>query len=151
MKKKYLLLSVAILLLLTGCNNQFAKQEYDSVEKIAEIKDRYAVESFVKNSMEGGWAPVISELDGRITLWEDNFEESQNVEISFLYQVTKGHGKVVHIDAENNVTTLIEGTSEDLEEIYVTKTVQMTSGTNRIKIVGYDCHMALEILSDIFE
>ena len=150
MKKKYLLLSSVLVLLLTGCNNQFAKQEYDSVEKIVEIEDRYAVESFVLNPIEGGCAPAISELDGRITLWEDTLEESQNVEISFSYLVTKGHAKVVHIDAEDNVTTLIEGTSEDSEETYVTRTVLMTSGKNRIKLVGYDCDMELEMLGYIF-
>ncbi len=150
MKKKYLLLSFVLVLLLTGCNNQFAEQEYDSVEKIVEIEDRYAVDSFVLNPIEGGCAPVILEFNGRRTLWEDTLEEGQNVEISFSFVVTSGQAKIVHIDAEDNVTTLVECTSENMEDTYVTRTVQMTSGKNRIKLVGYDCDMELEMLGYIF-
>mgnify|MGYP004615674791 CR=1 FL=1 len=44
----------------------------------------------------------------------------------------KGQAKIVHIDAEGNVTKLIECTSENSTENstdgYITETVSMTSG-----------------------
>ena len=66
-------------------------------------------------------------------------EESQSVEIELSFALTEGQAKIVHIDAEDNVTTLIECTPETPTDGYVTKTVSMTPGENRIKIVGYDC------------
>ena len=47
--------------------------------------------------------------------------------------------KIRNIDAEDNVTTLIECTPENPTDGYVTKTVSMSPGENRIKIVGFDC------------
>ena len=126
-------------MLITGCSNEFAKNEYDSVEKIIESGDRYAKESSVFNQIDGGYSLVVSKFDGRQTLWTDTLEESQSVEIELSFALTEGQAKIVHIDAEDNVTTLIECTPETSTDGYVTKTVSMTPGENRIKIVGFDC------------
>ena len=45
----------------------------------------------------------------------------------------------MHIDADGNVTTLIECTPETSTDGYLTKTVSMTTGENKLKIVGFDC------------
>ena len=126
-------------MLITGCSNEFAKNEYDSVEKIIESGDRYAKESSVFNQIDGGYSLVVSKFDGRQTLWTDTLEESQSVEIELSFALTEGQAKIVHIDAEDNVTTLIECTPETSTDGYVTKTVSMSPGENRIKIVGFDC------------
>ena len=126
-------------LFITGCSNKFAENEYDSVEKIIESEDRYAKESSVFNPIDGGYSLVVSKFDGRQTLWTDTLEESQSVEIELSFALTEGQAKIVHIDAEGNVTTLIECTPETSTDGYVTKTVSMTAGENRIKIVGFDC------------
>lgn len=139
MKKNCVLLIIAVCLFFTGCSNEFAKNEYDSVEKIIENGDRYAKESSVFNHIDGGYSLVVSKFDGRQTLWTDTLEESQSVEIELSFALTEGQAKIVHIDAEDNVTTLIECTPETPTDGYVTKTVSMTPGENRIKIVGYDC------------
>lgn len=124
---------------LTGCSNEFARNEYDSVEKIIESGARYAKESSVFNQIDGGYSLVVSKFDGRQTLWTDTLEESQSVEIELSFTLTEGQAKIVHIDAEDNVTTLIECTPETSTDGSVIKTVSMTPGKNRIKIVGYDC------------
>ena len=139
MKKTCVLLIIALCLFITGCSNEFAKNEYDSVEKIIENEDRYVKESSVFNHIDGGYSLVVSKFDGRQTLWTDTLEESQSVEIELSFALTEGQAKIVHIDAEDNVTTLIECTPENPTDGYVTKTVSMTPGENRIKIVGYDC------------
>lgn len=147
MKKTCILLTIVFCLLLTGCNNEFAKKEYDSVEKIAESGDRYATQISILNSIEGGYSFSVSKFDGRRTLWTDTFKESQNVDIQFAFALTKGQGKIVHIDADGNVTTVIECTPETSTDEYVTKTVSMTKGKNRLKFVGYDVEkMDLEML-----
>lgn len=139
MKKSCVLLIIVLCLLMTGCSNKFAENEYDSVEKIIENEDRYAKESSVFNSIDGGYSLVVSKFDGRQTLWTDILEESQSVEIEFSFVLTEGQAKIVHIDADGNVTTLIECTPETSTDEYVTKKVSMTAGENRLKIVGFDC------------
>ncbi len=139
MKKICILFTIVLCLFITGCSNKFAENEYDSVEKIIESEDRYAKESSVFNPIDGGYSLVVSKFDGRQTLWTDTLEESQSVEIELSFALTEGQAKIVHIDAEGNVTTLIECTPETSTDGYVTKTVSMTTGENRIKIVGFDC------------
>ena len=124
---------------MTGCSNKFAENEYDSVEKIIESEDRYVKESSVFNSIDGGYSLVVSKFDSRQTLWTDTLEESQSVEIEFSFLLTEGQAKIVHIDADGNVTTLIECTPETSTDGYLTKTVSMTTGENKLKIVGFDC------------
>lgn len=139
MKKSCILFTIVLCLFITGCSNKFAENEYDSVEKIIESEDRYAKESSVFNPIDGGYSLVVSKFDGRQTLWTDTLEESQSVEIELSFVLTEGQAKIVHIDAEGNVTTLIECTPETSTDGYVTKTVSMTAGENRIKIVGFNC------------
>ena len=140
MKGKVKIVSVLLLcLLLTGCNNQFAEQEYDSNEKIAQTQDRYAKEVSVFNSVEGGYTLTVSKFDGRETLWTDTLEENQDMEMEISFRLTEGQAKLVHIDEEGNVTTIIECLPETSTDGFVVKTVALTSGANRLKIVGYDC------------
>lgn len=147
MKKNIILLITILCILLMGCNNKFAKDEYDSVEKIVEKADRYAAENLVGKEIDGGYSMFVSKFDGRETLWTDTLEKSQSVEFKFSYTNKKGQAKIVHIDADGNVTTLIECMPETSTEEYITKTVSMPSGENRIKIVGYDVeNMDLEML-----
>ena len=139
MKKSCISLIIVLCLFMTGCSNKFAENEYDSVEKIIESEDRYAKESSVFNSIDGGYSLVVSKFDGRQTLWTDTLEESQSVEIEFSFALTEGRAKIVHIDADGNVTTLIECTPETSTDGYLTKTVSMSTGENKLKIVGFDC------------
>lgn len=147
MKKSCFLFIIVLCLFITGCKNKFAENEYDSVENIIESEDRYAKEGSVFNPIDGGYSFVVSKFDGRQTLWTDTLEEGQSVEIEFSFVLTKGQAKIVHIDAEGNVTTLIECTPETSTDGYVTEKVSMTSGQNRLKIVGFDCeNVDLKIL-----
>lgn len=139
MKKSCILLIIVICWFMTGCNNKFAENEYNSVEKIIKSEDRYAKESSVFNPIDGGYSLVVSKFDGRQTLWTGTLEESQSVEIEIAFILTEGQAKIVHIDADGNVTTLIECTPESCTDEYITKTVSMTAGKNRLKIVGFDC------------
>lgn len=139
MKKSCILLVTVLCLFMTGCSNNFAENEYNSAEKIIEVEDHYAKESSVFNPIDGGYSLVVSKFDGRETLWEDTLEENQNAEIEISLVLTEGQAKIVHIDADGNVATLIECTPETSTDGYVTKTVSLTRGQNRLKIVGFDC------------
>lgn len=137
-KTKFIWISI-MCLLLTACSNGFAKREYEADEKISKIEDRYAKEASVFNPIDGGYSLTVSKFDGRETLWTETLEDNQNIVIDFSFSLTKGQAKIVHIDGEENVTTVIECSPESSTDGVVTKTVFLKRGQNRLKIVGYDC------------
>ena len=141
------LLCVAIVLM--GCGNGFAKQEYNDVEIIIQIEDRYAKENSVFNSIDGGYSLTVSKFDGRQTLWKKTLEENAEIEIQIDLNISSGNAKVVYIDSNNNITVLMECSQNNPNEQTVTKTISLTNGLNRLKIVGYDCKgIDLKILFD---
>lgn len=139
MKKILMLLVVSLCLFMTACSNEFAKREYDSDDKISQQEDRYAKETSIFNPIEGGYSLIVSKFDGRETLWSAVLEENQDMEVDFSFSLSAGQAKIVHIDAEGNVTTVIECLPETSTDGFVTKTIALKSGENRLKIVGYDC------------
>ena len=77
----------------------------------------------------------------------DMTDEAQDMEMDFSFSLSKGKAKVVHIDDEGSVETVIECLPETSTDGFVTKTVSLTPGQNRLKLVGYDCEdIDLQIL-----
>ena len=138
MSIKIMLISLLFLLMI-ACSNEFAKQEYNSNEKISQINDHYAKEVSAFNSIDGGISLTVSKFNGRETLWTETLESNQNIEISFSFCLSKGQAKIVHIDNDGNVTTIIECLPNTSTDGFVTKNVSLKNGQNRLKIVGYDC------------
>ena len=139
MKKAVTILIILLCMIMTGCSNEFAEMEYDSIDKISKTEDRYTKEVSIFNTIEGGYELTISKFDGRETLWSDTLDENENIEVDFSFTLSKGQAKVVHIDDDGNVTTVIECLPETSTDGFVTKTISLKSGLNRLKIVGYDC------------
>lgn len=139
MKKLKITLLCLLCLFLTACSNEFAKKEYDSDEKISQKQDHYAKQFSVFNSKNGEYSLTVSKFNGRETLWTKKLKENQNIDIDISFSITKGMAKIVHIDNDGNVTTIIECSPDTQTDGLETKTVSLTSGQNRLKIVGYDC------------
>ena len=147
MKKVRIVLAVLLCLSVSGCSNGFAKAEYESAEKIAKAEDHYAKERSVANTTDTGCSITVSKFDGRETIWSDMTDEAQDMEMDFSFSLSKGKAKVVHIDDEGSVETVIECLPETSTDGFVTKTVSLTPGQNRLKLVGYDCEdIGLQIL-----
>lgn len=139
-------------IMLTGCSNGFAQKEYNAIDKIEEVKDRYAAESYVFSPIDGGYSLVVARFDGRETLWTKTLEDNKDIEIEIKLSLSKGTAKVVHIDEDGGVLTILECTEDNSADGYVAKTVSLKKGLNRIKIVGYGCRdIDLELLSSAFE
>ena len=139
MKMVRMLSMILLCLLITACSNAFAKREYNSDEKISQTSDRYAKEVSVGNSTNRQYSLTVGKFNRRETLWEETLEENQDVEIDISFSLSNGRGKIVHIDKDDNVTTVIECTPDTSTDGFVTKTLSLTSGQNRLKLVGYDC------------
>ena len=134
---------------LAGCGNEYAKQEYNDAEKIAQIDDRYSESIYHFKSIDGGYSLTIAKFDGRDTFWKKTLEEDVEVEMQLDLKISSGTVKIVFIDCDNNITDLIECSQDSSNEQTATKTVSFTSGLNRLKIVGYDCKgIDLKILFD---
>lgn len=95
MKKNLILLVVLFCVFMTACNNEFAKQDYNSVEKIAKEEDHYAKESSIFNPIEGGYSLIVSKFDGYQTLWSGMVGEEQEMEIDFSFTLSEGQAKII--------------------------------------------------------
>ena len=135
MKKIIVVLLFALCLI--GCSNIYAKEEYDSLEKLASQGDRYSKEGSVFNPIEGGYSFTVSKFDGRQTLHTWNLSEDKELSMEIICSLTDGTGKLVHVDAEGNVTTLVECDKDT--SAAVIRTISLKQGRNDIKFVGYDC------------
>lgn len=139
LKKLKIILISLLFLLVMACSNEFARQEYNSNEKISLMNDHYAKEFSVFNSTNEEISLTISKFNGRETLWTKKLDKNRDIEINLSFRLSKGQAKIVHIDNDNNVTTIIECVPDTSTDGFVTKTISLKSGQNGLKIVGYDC------------
>lgn len=126
-------------LLLTGCNNKFAKEQYDSDIQIAEGGDRYVKTNSVLNNYGNNVTYTIGKFDGRETLWEANCSSATWVDITLVFTLDEGKAKLVQIDEDGNVSTVVECTPDSEVNELTTYSIQLKEGKNRLKFVGYDC------------
>ncbi len=146
-KKIYLPWICLLCLLLTACSNAFAEREYDSDEKISQQGDHYSKKGSVSHSKNGDYSLTVSSFNGRQTIWNKHLQKAQTIELDVSFRLSNGQAKLVHIDKEGTVTTIIECSPNTSTDGFVTKTVSLTSGENRLKLVGYDCSdLALDLL-----
>lgn len=136
------------MVILTGCGNTFAKKEYYDTNKIAAAEDRYSKENSVFNPIDNGYLLEVKKFDGRQTLWTKTLEDDEKINIKIKLSLSEGTVKIVHVDGDGHVTTIIECTPDECVEEYVMKTVSLKKGINRIKIIGYGCkNIDLELSS----
>lgn len=126
-------------LLVTGCNYEFTSEDYNDEKKIAQNSDVYTKVLSVFNTADGVYSLTADKFKGYETLWTKSLDEDTDLEIQLDLSIAKGQAKVVHIDSDGNVTKLIECTPDTSTDGYVTKTVSLKKGKNRLKIVGVEC------------
>ena len=124
---------------MTACSNEFARLEYESDEKISRKEDHYSKTGSVSHSTDKEYSLKVSKFNGRQTIWNRRYGKDQQLEADISFRLSEGLAKIVHIDGEGNVTTIIECAPESSTDGFVTKTVSLKKGRNRLKIVGYDC------------
>lgn len=146
MKKSVLLLILAqimmICMLFSGCSNEFAKEDYNNTSKIAQT-DNYAAQMSKTTAKNGSVKFSVSKFDGYITIWEQTMTSDTNLPANVSLSLASGTAKLVLVDGNNNVTTLVEHKSEASDDITgkasPDSVVRLTNGQNMIKLVGYDC------------
>lgn len=142
MKKFAVLMTAALCMLFAGCNNKFARDEYDDPAKIVS-SDRYAKEKSVINTNDSGFSLEIGSFDGRETVWEYTADEDGELNFTASLELSDGQAKLVFVDADNNITTLAElpegKTASEIDPTGVgleNAAVNLKKGENRFKLVG---------------
>lgn len=124
---------------ITGCSTEFAKEEYNDAEKIVQTGDHSVESNSSFKSVNGSYSYTASKFNGRQTLWKKSLNKSVDVEIQYELSISSGYAKIVYIDCDNNIIVLVECSQDDSTKQSGTKTISFTSGQNQLKIVGYDC------------
>ena len=139
-KTFFTILILGIMILgITGCSTEFAKEEYDDADKIVQTGDHTVESNLTFKSVNSSHSFTASKFNGRKTLWKKSLSKNVDAEVQFELSISSGYAKIVYIDSDNNITVLAECTQDDSTKQSGSKIVSFTSGQNRIKIVAYDC------------
>ena len=82
---------------------------------------------------------VLLNLSGSTTLVDQTLEEPTDLQLSYDLRVDRGEGKLVYVDANDQVTVLREGSGAG------TLALHLPQGHARIKAVGLGCSLALTL------
>lgn len=151
---KTILLSGLICVILAGCGNEFAEKEYNDTDKIAAKEDRYAKTKSVANSIDNVYTLEVQKFDGRETICTKNIKKSKDIDIEIKLSLSEGTAKIVLVNEDGEVSTIIECTQDDCVAEGIVKTVSLKKGVNRFKIVGYGCKnldLEWEIAEDVYD
>ncbi len=140
MKKIFIMMTAALCVLLTGCNNKFAQDEYDDPAKIAS-SDRYAKEKSVINTNDSGFTLEIGRFDGRETVWKYTADEDGELSFSTSFEISDGKAKLVFVSADENITIISDLIADKMDPLGVSSdkvTVKVKKGENYFKLLGCD-------------
>lgn len=122
-------------------DDEYAKLEYDDNEKIA-ADDRYDDGDTYTNRNDGVFWGDYEEFLGRRTIVTLSYDEDKEITLRMSLRTDDGKAKIVLVDPELNVTTLLEYECCDTSGQYskeLNTSVKLKTGENLFKIVGYDC------------
>ncbi len=140
MKKLMVLLCAALCLMFTGCDSAYAKNEYNSDKKISASTDKYDSTGWDLKNNFGDMTITASAFSGRQTIWSSKYDNSEKSTATAEISLSAGKAKVVFIDDSGAVKTVAElEYSDSQKEVSKSIDVVYTKGTNRYKLVGYDC------------
>lgn len=141
MKRFAILLLVTLGLFLTGCSNEFAKNEYDDLSKIVANNDRYTQTMAVTKTNKSGFSLEIGGFDGRYSVFNYFSDTDCEMIYNLTFELGGGTAKLIFVDAAANVVTLAErkASENDAEgKIIREGSLQLRKGRNSFKLVGYD-------------
>ena len=120
------------LLLLTaisfaGCSTDFAKKEYDSDTAIASSNHNIKIGATWINK-DNSSIYTAKKFDGRDTCMKKSFSADKEVSVKISLNLTNGKAKVVYINNNKDVTTLIECAPDTSLDNSVTQSVNIKKG-----------------------
>lgn len=125
-----------VCLALSACGLSFTEADYDSAAAITGV-DKYTRTLCVSNKLNDSYYCTADTFKGIDTVWSKNFSQDAVITVDIALSISAGKAKIVHIDADGTVTTLVECT-EEAKEKDETKSLSVKSGRNRLKLVILD-------------
>ncbi|MDE7229300.1 MAG: hypothetical protein K2N56_02360 [Oscillospiraceae bacterium] len=140
MKKLAFFLIVVVCLTFAGCvDGEKAREYYYSDEQIASLHENYSeTGSKLESSGNKGFSYKSTKFNGYNTVWNVSGLNDGSAVANASLSLSEGQAKLVHIDADNKVTTIVECSGEEGSKTVEVR-LSMTNGKNRFKLVGYDC------------
>lgn len=135
---------------MTGCD-AVTDIDYNDAKTLAKSGDTYSRVNYSQTKNAKRVTASGEKFAGMDTLWRYQADEGEEAGLSFTLGVEKGKVKLVFINPDGEVITLVECQSEDGQA--VTKSgeapLKMQEGENRIKLVGEDNSEGVEVTLDV--
>lgn len=113
-----------------------AESVYENEEKLANPYSSYQMERFEQEIDETSISGTYEGLDGMVLLWTFDAPQDMALDVSYLLSVRGGQAKLVVIDPDDKISTLVEYSSQTITTKPVVETLSIKKGLNRIKLAG---------------
>lgn len=138
MKKAWKIITTAgmTIMLMSGCALNTGARVYNDEKALAEDYSSYNLTNFSSSQSENTVSGLAEKLEGMDTIWKYDAEEMTEVKITYSLTVTSGKAKLVYVDSDGTVSTLLEcSAGEDVGQSEA-ETLKVKEGENRIRLVG---------------
>ncbi|MEG0857896.1 MAG: hypothetical protein RSG52_15635 [Terrisporobacter sp.] len=123
-------------LVISGCSTNM-KSVYSSTDKISSNSNSFNLNDESQTIDNQSYVGKL-EFEGMDTIWSYNAENNEGVELSYLLSIAKGKAKLVLINSNGDVETIIENEDNDQPTDMNSVKLSLTEGENRIKLVAQD-------------
>lgn len=136
--KKLLLIVAIFALVLNGCSTNLMSlmsSIYNDEEKIASGTNSFSLNESEQKIEEQKFSGTV-EFEGMQTIWTFDSEQDTEIDMNYLFKVSKGKAKLVLISPDETLTTLLETTKNSDVKDYAVNHISVKKGLNRIKLVA---------------
>lgn len=125
---------MAVVCFITGCGRNPMLAVYDDDAKIASSTNTYNLINYEQVQSDLHFTASVEKMEGMDTIWVFDAEKDTAVDITYKLNVSSGKMKLVLINPEKEISIIAECDSG--MEDFVSDTLDIKKGNNRIKIVA---------------
>lgn len=132
------LVALAAGMMITGCAFTMnpGKRFYDNEKEIAGQTNSYNLTNYSGSQDENTVSGSAEKMEGMDTIWNYTASDDTEVILSWKLSVSSGKAKLVLIDPDGNLSTLVECEASSDGEQEGSGTFEIKQGENRVKLVG---------------
>jgi len=132
------LAALAAGIMITGCAFTMnpGKRFYDNEKGIAGQTNSYNLTNYSGSQDENTVSGSAEKMEGMDTIWNYTSPDNTEVNLSWKLSVSSGKAKLVLIDPDGNLSTLVECEASAGGEQNGSGTFEIKKGENRVKLVG---------------
>lgn len=140
MKKKIsMLLGVLLLLFSMGCGMEQTDPMTTIYSDETQLSNPYSkfdigeIEQEIDGQSVNG---KFEDMEGMVMLWTYDIEKETALELRYFLKVTQGRAKLVWVEPDGTVSTLMEFTKQNTMSDYAVVPLSLKKGLSRLKLVG---------------